>query len=99
MADVPLGAFLSGGVDSSLVVALMAEQSMEPVKTFTIGFDDPDYDEGAAASDVAARFGTSHTHVDFTSGEAMALVPGLADMSDEPMANLNRAGFAGDFIS
>lgn len=87
VADVPVGAFLSGGIDSSVVVGLMQELSTETVRTFTIGFDHPDFDEGAAAADVARHLGTHHTSVRFSSREIAELIPTLPGLSDEPMAN------------
>ncbi len=87
LADVPLGAFLSGGVDSSLVVALMQAQSSRPVKTFTIGFDDPAYDESPHAAAVARHLGTDHQVLQVTGTDALAVVPRLPVMYDEPFAD------------
>jgi asparagine synthase (glutamine-hydrolysing) len=87
MADVPLGAFLSGGVDSSLVVALMQAQSSKPVRTFSVGFDDARYDESSHAAAVAAHLGTDHTTLKATSQMALDTIPQLADMYDEPFAD------------
>ena len=87
MADVPLGAFLSGGVDSSLVVALMQAQSSKPVRTFSVGFDDARYDESSHAEAVAAHLGTDHTTLKATSQMALDTIPQLADMYDEPFAD------------
>jgi asparagine synthase (glutamine-hydrolysing) len=87
IADVPLGAFLSGGIDSSLVVALMQAQATGRVRTFTIGFEEKEYDESAFARDVAARLGTEHTERIVTADEALAAVPRIAALFDEPFAD------------
>ena len=87
VADVPLGVFLSGGVDSSTVTALMQAQSGQPVKTFTIGFDQPGYDEAGHARAVAAHLGTEHRELILTPGEAMAVIPKLPEIYDEPFAD------------
>lgn len=86
IADVPIGAFLSGGIDSSTIVALMAERSSN-VKTFTVAFEDPSLDESAAAAAVALHLGTDHTQVTATEREALAIVPELATLYDEPFAD------------
>jgi asparagine synthase (glutamine-hydrolysing) len=87
LSDVPLGAFLSGGVDSSLTVALMQEKSIKPIDTFTIGFEEKKYDESVYASAVAKHLGTNHTEVIITSKEARDIIPLLPCIYDEPFAD------------
>jgi asparagine synthase (glutamine-hydrolysing) len=86
-ADVPLGALLSGGVDSSTVVAVMQAAARERVRTFTIGFDQPEHDESAHAREIARYLGTNHTELHVDGRDALALIPQLPDMLDEPLAD------------
>jgi len=85
--DVPFGVFLSGGIDSSTVVALMQSQSSQPIRSFTIGFAESDYDEARHASLVARHFGTEHTEFRVTPDEALAVVPDIPLVWDEPFAD------------
>jgi asparagine synthase (glutamine-hydrolysing) len=87
LSDVPLGALLSGGLDSTLVASLMQANSMQPIRTFTIGFHERDYDEAAHARAVAGHLGTQHTEMRLSSNDALALIPAMPAMYDEPFAD------------
>jgi len=89
-ADVPLGAFLSGGVDSTTIVSLMQAQSSTPVRTFTIGFSDEQHSEARHAAAVARHLGTIHTEATLTPAEAMAVIPRLPHLYDEPFADTSQ---------
>ncbi len=86
-ADVPLGALLSGGIDSATVVALMQEALPRPARTFTIGFDRPEHDEAEHARAIARHLGTDHTELRVSGADALEVVPLLPDMFDEPLAD------------
>jgi asparagine synthase (glutamine-hydrolysing) len=86
-ADVPLGAFLSGGVDSSLILALMQEQSSRPIESFTIGFDNQEFNEAPYAKEVAKYIGTQHNELYVSSKTAREVIPNLAKIYDEPFSD------------
>ena len=88
-ADVPVGAFLSGGIDSSVVVALMQQHSTHRVRTFTIGFANPLFDESADAAAVAAHLGTDHTPLQVGDSVAQDFVPQISDIWDEPFGDVS----------
>jgi asparagine synthase (glutamine-hydrolysing) len=87
LSDVPLGAFLSGGVDSSTIVALMQQQAIRPLKTFTVGFENSGYDESPYARAIANHIGSDHSEMFVTAADAQSIIPSLPSIYDEPFAD------------
>jgi asparagine synthase (glutamine-hydrolysing) len=87
LADVPIGALLSGGIDSSLIVALMQQHARSPVRTFTVAFVDQAFDESTSASSVAAHLGTDHTTVEMHEQDVLDIIPRLPEIWDEPFSD------------
>lgn len=89
VADVPLGAFLSGGIDSSTIVALMQKNTTRPVRTFTVGFGESEFDESHAAREVAKHLGTEHEEIVVSPSESLRVIPLLPAMFDEPFGDVS----------
>ncbi len=90
MADVPVGAFLSGGIDSSIIVSLMQHQSIKPINTFTIGFPEGEYDESGYARSIASYLGTDHSELFVNTKQLLDVIPSLPKIYDEPFADASQ---------
>ncbi|MDB2665374.1 asparagine synthase (glutamine-hydrolyzing) [Gammaproteobacteria bacterium] len=90
MSDVPLGSFLSGGIDSSLITALMQENSSKPIKTFTVGFEEDAYNESKYSEKIANHLGTDHTSFILNESDALKVIPELSSIYDEPFADYSQ---------
>ena len=89
-ADVPLGVFLSGGLDSLLITSILQSQSSSPVDTFTMGYENPDYDESSSAKTYSKYLGTNHNEMIVTSADALSIIPSLCNIFDEPFADASQ---------
>ena len=89
-ADVPLGVFLSGGLDSSVIASILQSQSINPIETFTMGYENPDYDESTQAKKYSQYLGSNHTEMIVTSNDALSIVPKLSSVFDEPFADASQ---------
>ena len=87
ISDVPFGAYLSGGIDSSLIVSIMQENSSQPINTFTVGFDKKNYDESIYASNIAKYLGTNHHELIMTSNDIINFIPNISNLLDEPFSD------------
>ena len=90
ISDVPLGVFLSGGIDSSTVTAVAQSVSSNPIKTFTIGFDDARFDESKSAARIAQHLGTEHVELPASADAPLTLVERMPDVYDEPFADVSQ---------
>ena len=90
VADVPVGSMLSGGIDSSLITAIMQHLSPRPVKTFTVGFSEGKFDEAKHAKAVAAHIGSNHTEIELSHNDALEIIPRLPEIYDEPFADASQ---------
>ena len=87
LSDVPIGAFLSGGIDSSLIVSLMQKESISPINTFTIGFNKEEYDESRYAKEISRHLQTRHNELILTHKDVIDVIPKLPRIYDEPFSD------------